>query len=152
MTSSKLGEGEAILPRGWERLQMADSITVEVTGLRELGQALERIPAQLSRQIMRGALHAAGDVWKAAAESTAPVLTGELKKDIIVSVYVPGDLQHNSVRVGPGYERGSLPVRRHGKHSGKVDTTASPGVYGRFVETGHRLEFGGGGVPPHPWL
>jgi HK97 gp10 family phage protein len=131
---------------------MSDAVAIEVKGLAELTRALNAIPAQFARLIMREALHAAGDVMKAAAESTAPVRTRLLKEDIVVQVYVQGDLSHNSVRVGPGYDRAALTVRKTGKHAGRPDTTASPGVYGRFVETGHKLEFGSGSVPPHPWL
>lgn len=136
---------------------MADSITVEIHGLQQLGRALNSIPAVFSTRIMREALHAAGEVIKVAAEATAPVRTGALKADIITKVHVGNDLSNNYVLIGPGYERGLLKVRgikrdRHGKVQPIVRTTDSPGVYGKFVETGHKLEFGSSEVPPHPWL
>lgn len=136
---------------------MPDQITVEVRGLAQLGRALQSIPAVLATRVMREALHAAGDVMAAAAEATAPVLSGELKSDIIVKVHVSGGLDSNYVLVGPGYDRGSLRVRgvrrnRRGALEADVDTTDSPGIYGGFVEEGHAIEFGNGEVPPHPWL
>lgn len=136
---------------------MADGITVEVRGLAQLGRALNSIPAVFSTRILREALHAAGAVMATAAEATAPVRTGALRADIITKVHVSPDLRSNYVLVGPGYDRGSLLVRgtrfnRRGKLEAVVNTADSPGVYGKFVETGHKLEFGGPGVPPHPWL
>lgn len=146
---------------------MPDAIQIEVRGLEQLGRALQSIPAVLSTRVMRGALHAAGDVMAEAAESTAPVRSGELKADIIVKVHVGSDLSNNYVVVGPGYDRGSLTVRgtrpslrRKGATEAIVDTSESPGVYGKFVELGHQnghrsggeIEHGSGETPPHPWL
>jgi len=125
---------------------MADSITVQIKGLDQLGRALQRIPATLSTRIMREALHATGDVMKEAAELTAPVRTGALREDMIVKVRVSGDLSINYVLVGPGYDRSKLRARKHGKLAGTVDTTVSPGVYGKFLELGTK------NMPPWPWL
>lgn len=125
---------------------MADAITIEVKGMAELAKNLREIPAQLSTKVMRGALHAAGDVIANAAEATAPVRTGQLREDIVTKVYVSGDLSFNSVRVGPGYDRNKLPVRKRGAHAGRADTSASPGVYGKF------LEFGTRHMAARPWL
>jgi HK97 gp10 family phage protein len=123
---------------------------------------------------MRGALHAAGDVFAGAIESTAPVRTGELKDDIIVAVHVSGDLRENYVIVGPGYDRGKLLVRgtkigRRGETEAIVNTSDSPGVYALFVERGHaapghgkaqqrkgksahEIEYGGRSTPAHPFM
>jgi HK97 gp10 family phage protein len=147
---------------------MADLVQVQIEGLDRLAANLMAIPAQLSTRIMREALHAAGDVMAAAAEATAPVLSGALKEDIVVKVHVGADLSDNYVLVGPGYDRSSLTVRgtrrnRRGGIEAVVDTTESPGVYGKFVELGHKtaqakarsgheIEFGSHEVPPHPWL
>jgi HK97 gp10 family phage protein len=152
---------------------MPDSITVEVKGLAELGRALSSMPAVLATRVMRGALHAAGDVMANAIEALTPVLTGALKADIIVKVHVGSDLSNNYVIVGPGYDRGTLLVRgvRQGRHGAEplVNTTDSPGVYGMFVELGHRApgrgainaraenraaqsHQAGGETPPHPFM
>ncbi|HEY3972314.1 MAG TPA: HK97-gp10 family putative phage morphogenesis protein [Candidatus Sulfotelmatobacter sp.] len=155
---------------------MPDAITIQVDGLDELGRALESIPAVLATRVMRGALHAAGDVMAEAIELTAPVRSGALKADIITKVRVGSDLSDNYVIVGPGYERGALTVKgvtrnKRGGIEAVVDTTESPGVYAAFVERGHRppghgvrndragkhshaheLEFGGASTPPHPFM
>jgi HK97 gp10 family phage protein len=146
---------------------MSDIVTIEVRGLQQLSRAMLNLPNQLSTRIMREALHAAGEVMALAAEGSAPVRTGELKASIMVKVHVDNELRNNSVRVGPGYDRGSLLVHgarpnRHkpGGQEAIVDSTESPGVYGKFVELGHRvghrggaeIEFGSGTVPAHPWL
>jgi len=121
-------------------------VQMHVTGLAELSRAMLAIPATLSRRIMREALHAFGDVVAVAAEATAPVRTGALREDVIVKVHVSGDLTRNFVRIGPGYDRAGLPVRKRGRFAGRSDTTRSPGVYGKFLELGtHKM-------PPHPWL
>lgn len=130
---------------------MPELVTVEIKGLQQLGRALNSIPAVLATRIMREALHAAGDVMAAAAEATAPVRTGALREDVIVKVHVSGDLRSNYVLVGPGYDRGDLKVRgvrrnRRGQLEAVVDTTESPGVYGKF------LEFGTKNMSARPWL
>lgn len=154
---------------------MPDLITVQVAGLDQLGRALDRIPAVLSTRIMRGALHASGDVMAGAIESTAPARTGALKADIIAKVHVGSDLSNNYVVVGPGYDRGGLTVKgvkrnKRGAIEAVVDTTDSPGVYALFVERGHKapghgvknnragrgsaheIEYGGASTPPHPFM
>jgi HK97 gp10 family phage protein len=143
---------------------MSDGITFEWSGVEELGRALLAIPAQLSKQVVKEALQAGGAVVKMAAEAQAPVRTGELQADIIVKVRVDPELINNYALIGPGYSRESLTVRgvtqnRRGKLELDVDTTESPGVYGAFVEKGHKeghrsggeIEYGGD-APPHPWL
>lgn len=143
---------------------MSDAITFELRGVPELGRALLAIPAQLSTRVMREALHAAGEVIHLAAEGMAPVRSGELKASILTKVHVDPDLRNNWVIIGPGYDRGSLIVQgltrnRRGGIELQVDATESPGVYGKFVELGHKeghrsgkeIEYGGQ-VPPHPWL
>lgn len=153
---------------------MPDSVLVQVTGLAELGRALNSIPAILATRVMRGALHAAGDVFGAAIEATEPVRTGALKEDeMVVAVHVSGDLTNNWMQIGPGYDRGKLTVRgvkrnKRGDLEAIVDTTESPGVYDLFVEMGHKapgrgvrnqlrrrahdVEFGGRSTPAHPFM
>jgi HK97 gp10 family phage protein len=143
---------------------MSDAITFEWRGVPELNRALLAIPAQLSRQVVGPALRAGGEVVREAAMAQAPVRTGELQADVIIKVRVDPDLVRNYVLIGPGYSRGALTVQgltrnKRGKLEIDVDTTESPGIYGAFVEKGHReghrsggeIEYGGN-APPHPWL
>lgn len=154
---------------------MPDGIAITgVQGLEELLRRLDQIPLALSRNVAREALQEAGEIIQAAAEQSAPRLTGELSDDIIVVVRVSGDLASNKVLVGPGYPGPGMKTRKRGKYAGSPDSTTSPGVYGGFVERGHgmpgyswaarfgsakqrrrtgrQIELGSHDVPPHPWL
>lgn len=157
---------------------MADGIAItKVTGLEELLRRLDQIPLALSRNVARDALQEAGEIIQAAAETNAAEhrRTGDLEEDVIVEVRVTSDMRSNRVLVGPGYPGPhGLRTRKRGKYAGREDTTTSPGVYGKFVETGHgmpgyswksrfgsakqrrrtgrEIELGGHDVPPKPWL
>jgi HK97 gp10 family phage protein len=146
----------------------------QVSGLPELLRRLDQLPIALAREVARPALEAAGEIIQAAAEGSAPRLTGELAEDIIVVVKVSGDLASNRVMVGPGYPGPGMKTRKRGRYAGSTDRTTSPGVYGGFVERGHgmpgyswasrfgsarqrrrtgrQIELGSHDVPPHPWL
>src|SRR5258708_36030613 len=146
---------------------MADGLTITgVKGLDELLRRLDQMPLALSRTVARQALEEAGALMQSAAEASAPKRSGELADDIIVEVHVAGDLRSNRVLIGPGYDRGLVKPRKRGRYAGQQDTTTSPGVYGKFVESGHgmaghswksrrsgkQIELGSHDVPPHPWL
>lgn len=155
---------------------MADGISsTGVRGLAELGRRLDRVPLALSRTVARDGLQAAGEVIQDAAEGSAPRKSGELAEDIIVVVHISSNFADNRVLVGPGYPGpGGLKTRKRGKYAGRADSTTSPAVYGKFVETGHgmpgyswasrfgsakqrhrtgrQIELGSHDVPPHPWL
>jgi HK97 gp10 family phage protein len=138
---------------------------------RQLEENMQSIPAQLESRIARQALEAGGNIVLAAARESAPVKTGELSEDLIIKVHVntSGNYADNYVLIGPGYDRGKLRARKRGKYAGQLDSSTSPGVYGKFVEEGHappggaadkrrarrrgiEIEFGGRETPPHPWL
>lgn len=144
-------------------------------GLTEVLHRLDQVPLVLSREVARDALQEAGEIVHSAAEASAPRRSGELAEDIIVQVRISSDFRSNRVLIGPGYPGpAGLRTRKRGKYAGRQDTTTSPGVYGKFVETGHgmpghswksrfgsakqrrrtgrEIEFGTQDVPPHPWL
>jgi HK97 gp10 family phage protein len=146
-----------------------------VTGLEELARRLDQLPVALAQQVARPALEEAGEIIQAAAEASAPRLTGELAEDIIVVVRIGSDLGNMRVLVGPGYPGPEgMKTRKRGRYAGGTDRTTSPGVYGGFVESGHgmpgyswasrfgsakqrrrtgrQIELGSHDVPPHPWL
>jgi HK97 gp10 family phage protein len=148
--------------------------TGEVRGLEDLARRLDQLPLALAQQIARPALEEAGEIIQAAAEQSAPRLTGELAEDIIVVVNIGSDLGNLRVLVGPGYPGPGMKTRKRGRYAGNTDRTTSPGVYGGFVERGHgepgyswasrfgsarqrrrtgrQIELGSHDVPPHPWL
>jgi len=147
-----------------------------VQGLEELARRLDQLPLALAQQIARPALQAAGEIIQTAAEANAEQhrKSGDLEEDIIVVVKIGNDLANMRVLVGPGYPGPGLKTRKRGKYAGSVDSTTSPGIYGRFVESGHgmpgyswasrfgsakqrrrtgrEIELGSHDVPPHPWL
>jgi HK97 gp10 family phage protein len=149
---------------------MPDGIAFHLDS-RQLEQNMQAIPALLEAKIARQALTAGGQIVQAAAEATAPKKTGELAEDVVIKMHVntAGNFHDNYVLIGPGYDRSGLKVRKRGKYAGRVDSSTSPGVYGKFVEVGHAppggaiekkrarrsgiaIEFGGRDTPPHPWL
>jgi HK97 gp10 family phage protein len=156
---------------------MADGLTCTgVSGLDDLLRRLDQLPLALSRQVARDALTAAGEIIQTAAEASAAEhrRSGELAEDIIMEVQVTSDFRHNRVLVGPGYPGPGLKVRKRGRYAGQQDSTTSPGVYARFLESGHgmpgyswasrfgsarkrrrtgrQIELGSHDVPPYPWL
>lgn len=144
---------------------------IQIRGLTELGRTLQQdLPDTMAKRCIRESLHAAGAVVAMAAEAAAPVgdskdpQAGALKDDIGTVVRVDPGAMGGYALVGPLYNRSNLRSR-----NGKLVTTDSPGVYGKFVELGHappgmakekrmahrrgiELEFGGRETPPHPWL
>jgi HK97 gp10 family phage protein len=149
---------------------MPDGVSFHLDS-RQLEQNMQSIPAKLESKIAHEALSAGGTVVQSAAEASAPSRTRELKEDIVVKVHVnvSGNFRDNYVLIGPGYDRSKLKARKRGKYAGAVDSSTSPGVYGKFVEVGHappgmatekrkarrsgvEIEFGGRETPPHPWL
>jgi len=137
---------------------------------RQLQQNMQSIPAQLELKIARKALQVGGEIVQAAAEASAPYKTGALKADIVIKVHTnaSGDFSDNYVLIGPGYDRSNLRARHRGAHAGVLDTSSSPGVYGKFVELGHAGPgmarekrqskrrgvpvATGNDTPAHPWL
>jgi len=142
---------------------MDDGFEIEVKGLAETAAALREIPLKFAKSIMRDALRAGGEVIRAAAEASAAYRSNtpeHLREDIICRVYVTEDLRGKAV-IGPGY---------HSEGEDDLTRLSDPGVYGLFVELGHRApgkskakqkkspglltkaEWGSGSTPAHPWL
>lgn len=94
---------------------------VEVTGLKELADAMDALPERMQRAAVRPALNAAGQVFQAAIASTVPRDTGALAASIKRKVHVGRDGM--SVIVGPEYSGGG---------------TQDPGVRAKFLEFGTR--------------
>lgn len=60
--------------------------TVEIAGLSDLNALLQTLPGKLEQNILRGALRAGQRVIQKDAQGRVPVLTGDLRKSIRVSV------------------------------------------------------------------
>lgn len=121
---------------------------VQVTGLKELAQFLDELPAKLQNNVMRGALRAGMKPVQADAKMAVAVVSGQLRDGLKIST-----------RNKAGMVTASL--KATGKH----------GYIARFVEFGTRphtisakdggaLAFGGGvyqsvqhpGAKPHPFM
>jgi len=115
---------------------MSNDLSVEITGLDELGAKLDSIPDKFAKRIQRVALKAGGGVVAADMRARCPVspvaahkdsAPGELRDSIGVTVHVDKDLGSSVAQVGPQYTKGL-----------HEDSTHDPGVYGRWVEFGRQ--------------
>ena len=126
---------------------MAKGVTMKVDGLKELGERLRKLDADVAGRVVRAATAAAANVVKKAAIQNAPISDAPhqlgVRKDQIAQ---PGNLRKNIIirRLPPGERTATeeyIVTIRHG--SGKVPKDA---FYGRFVE------FGTVKMAAHPFL
>ncbi len=108
---------------------MAGSITVEVKGLKELGEALKGLGDEVTLRSSRAATRAAANLVRDAAKSRAPVLTGALKDAIAV--------RRDTKLSHPGFEIMGVGVfkltgQNKKAHAGDI----APAFYWKFVEFG----------------
>lgn len=107
------------------------NLTVEVSGLKGVEDALSEAGPKLAKSILRKGLLEAAQFMVYGAKSRCPVAVegtpqtkpGELRDAIgVSSVKLNGKKERASVKIGPKYD--------------KKDGSQSPGVYGLFVEVG----------------
>lgn len=160
-------------------------ITFQLEGLPALAKRLDTIAEAVAGPIAKEALEAGGEIIRVQAEANVHRLTGALAADIVVVTRVMQQHTESYVLIGPGWnpENFRRSVRRRGKYANEApaaDQSTNPGVYGKFLETGHRaagkglahnleykraayaarkqhlkvntLEFGTLSTPPYPWL
>lgn len=158
------------------------NLTFEITGLPQLAKNLDTVAEVVSGPITKHMLEAGGEIIRAQAEANVHKLTGRLAGDIVVVTRVHQDHAESYVLIGPGWDPESFrrTVQRRGKYANEApaaDQTTNPGLYGLFLETGHRdpgrglahdldykrarraaghsistAEFGTLSTPPYPWL
>ena len=118
-----------------------------ITGLPALNARLDRIAQNVAGPITREALQAGGKIIQIRAEELVHRLTGVLAKDIVVVTRVRADSTAGGpgqkyVLIGPGWNPDQYRrVARNRGASGReaaADQTTNPGVYGYFLEVGHR--------------
>lgn len=126
------------------------TIEINVTGLKELAQFLDELPAKIQKNIMRGALRAGMKVVQEEAKSTAAFAdkTGQLRAGLKIGTKSKG-----------GAVTASLSAK--GKH-GYIARFIEYGVKTHTIKAknGGALAFGGGvfqsvdhpGISPHPFL
>lgn len=113
---------------------------VQVKGLAELNRALEQLPRNISKNVLRGAVNAAAQVVRKEVSLRVPVKTGQLKR-AVYRKHIPErssatrQTYYVSVRSGKRYQAGAT----YGKNKDKTRTakTSSDAFYARFIELGH---------------
>lgn len=125
-------------------------MNIQISGLKELEQAMRQLPDKLQQRPLRAAVNAAAQVVKKQARANVPVDTGLLKKDIIVT--------RSRRRSAPGRETYLVMVRekkkkyadtrrnRRANRVGKTYTVQGDAYYWRF------LEFGTVKMPARPFM
>jgi HK97 gp10 family phage protein len=157
-------------------------MTFAIEGLPELAQRLDSIAVVVAGPIARHGLEAGGDVIAEQARANVHKLTGLLAGDVVVVVRVHQDAGESYALIGPGWDPEAFrrTRQRRGRWANEApspDQTTNPGLYGKFLETGHRdageglahnleyqrarrrahgaintAEFGSLTTPPYPWL
>ena len=106
---------------------MARTATIEVKGLRELGEKLQAMGEEMATKIARGATGAAAAKVKAAAQVKAPRRTGNLAKNIITKRLGKSQTSLTSEHI--------VTVRRS-RTKGMKKAGEQSAYYGQFVEFG----------------
>ena len=117
--------------------------TFDIEGLPELNARLDKIAAMVSGPIAREALEAGGAIIKSKAVANVRKLTGTLAEDIIVVTRMREEGLEKYVLIGPGWEPNAYRRVARNRQVGNravasADQTTNPGVYGYFLEVGHR--------------
>ena len=121
-------------------------------GLPALHARLDKIAVIVANPITHEALKAGGAIIKKMAEEKVHRLTGALQGDIVVVTRVRGGAAsaeytatapERYVLIGPGwnpdlYRRTTARSRGANNRDLRPDYTTNPGVYGYFLEVGHR--------------
>lgn len=117
-------------------------VIFSIEGIPELNARLDNIATAVANPIAKAALQAGGEVVQAAAEDTVRRLTGALAADIVVVTRMRQDGAEKYVLIGPGwteaYQRGIGPANRGASSRQAANRGSNPGLYGLFLETGHR--------------
>lgn len=119
-----------------------------IIGGRELDAFLQQLPAKVERNIMRAALRAGANEFKAAAKSGVPVDDGDLRRSIRVTTRAKNGTVYASLKAG-----GRMAPHWHWVEFG----TAAHKIRAR---ADHSLSFGGvtvrevdhPGARPHPFM
>lgn len=116
--------------------------TFEIDGLPELNARLDKIATLVAGPIAREALEAGGKLIKAAAVENVHRLTGVLATDIITVTRMRDEGLQKYVLIGPAWDPTSYRRVARGRgarnRDARADQTTNPGIYGLFLEEGHR--------------
>lgn len=116
--------------------------TFDIEGLPELNARLDKIATLVSGPIARDALQAGGKIIKDRAVENIHKKTGALAADIIIVTRMREQGVQKYVLIGPAWNPESYRriARARGASNGeaRADQTTNPGIYGYFLEVGHR--------------
>jgi len=118
------------------------NLTFSIDGIPALNAHLDSIAQAVANPIAKAALEAGGAIVRAAAEETVHRLTGALAEDIVIVTRMRNDGAEKYVLIGPGWSpdayRRVATNRAASGRGAAPDQSTNPGVYGYFVEVGHR--------------
>jgi HK97 gp10 family phage protein len=117
--------------------------TFDIEGLPELNARLDKIATVVAGPIVREALQAGGKIIKDAAVENVRRKTGALASDVIIVTRMREEGLEKYVLIGPGwdpnaYRRVARNRRVGNREVASADQSTNPGVYGYFLEVGHR--------------
>jgi hypothetical protein len=114
---------------------MADGITVQVRGLREIKASLVQLPDKLAKKVIVKSMRPGVTIIKKKIEQAAPVRTGVLRKGFVIRA--------SKINKKPPIIGAFLTLRRikkdKGAKRGKRKRDPNDPFYGKFVEYGYFL-------------
>ena len=108
-----------------------------ITGLKELQEALKQLPANIARNALRGAVNAGATVIRKEAQARAPKDTGVLRRALY---------QKQIRELSSAVQQTFFVGVRQGKSAKKTKKGTLDAFYGRFVE------FGTSKMPARPFM
>ena len=134
------------------------SVTVSVSGLKELDQALGELPKATARNVLKRTLAKAAEPIVAEAKQHAPVATGRLRDSIIASTRLKnkvGNAEYSAaMRAGLGQEAARSALRQARRDAKGLGSFAELFVGPSTGTTpyAHIVEFGSVKTSPQPYM
>lgn len=104
---------------------MADAITIEIAGLREIQAKLQQLPNKIANRVVLSSLRAGANIVKKQIQANAPVRTGALRKGFKVS--------RSKIHRAPSDLGVYLTLKK-----GRGRSDPKDAFYGRWVEGGYK--------------
>jgi len=159
-------------------------MTFDIEGLPELNARLDKIATLVSGPIAREALEAGGKLIRDHAVENVRKKTGALAEDIVIVTRMREEGLEKYVLIGPAWNPDAYRRVARGRGAANrdahADQSTNPGIYGLFLEEGHRApgqglthnsqfkrdqaaakkrgakvdtsKYGHLSTPPYPWL
>lgn len=136
------------------------SVTVSVSGLKELDEALGNLPKATARNVLVRTLKKAADPMVDEARRLAPVRTGKLRDSIMSSARVKNKVGSSeyaaAMKAGLGKDAARaalLSARRANKGQGSfAELFVGPARGGGVIRYAHIVEFGSVDTAPQPYM